>query len=81
MCSTAGYAGGAAPGTATGRGDRPTVVRARLRGVSDTAAIGGITAVMSLATAIGAALFAAAARCGAKVLLVGEFAAPASGPP
>lgn len=43
-------------------------------GVSDTAAIGGVTAVMSLATAIGAGLFARAAGRGARTLLIAEFA-------
>lgn len=43
-------------------------------GVTDPAAIGGITAVMSLATAIGAGLFARAASLGARTLLIAEFA-------
>lgn len=44
-------------------------------GVADTAVIGAVTAVMSLATAVGAGLFAkAAAGRGARVLLVAEFA-------
>ncbi|WP_164903786.1 MFS transporter [Nonomuraea polychroma] len=43
-------------------------------GVSDPAAIGGITAVMSLATAIGAGLFTKVASRGPRVLLIAEFA-------
>ncbi|MDX6739131.1 MFS transporter [Actinocorallia sp. A-T 12471] len=43
-------------------------------GVSDSAAIGGVTALMSLATAIGAGLFAKATRLGLRRLLAGEFA-------
>ncbi|NUT42954.1 MAG: MFS transporter, partial [Thermoactinospora sp.] len=43
-------------------------------GVTDTAAIGGVTALMSLATAVGAGLFAKVAVHGAKALLVVEFA-------
>ncbi|MGS2644504.1 MFS transporter [Streptosporangium sp. G12] len=42
-------------------------------GVTDTAAVGGITALMSLATAVGAGLFAKVAARGAKTLLVVEF--------
>ncbi|MFI6509467.1 MFS transporter [Streptosporangium sp. NPDC050855] len=42
-------------------------------GVTDTAVIGGITALMSLATAVGAGLFARVAFHGAKALLVVEF--------
>ncbi|GIH67425.1 MFS transporter [Microbispora siamensis] len=42
--------------------------------VADTAAIGGVTALMSLATAVGAGLFAKAAGRGARALLVAEFA-------
>ncbi|WP_106402154.1 MFS transporter [Actinocorallia populi] len=48
-------------------------------GVSKTAAIGGITAVMSLATAVGAGLFAKTSRLGARPLLVGEFALAGAG--
>ncbi|MFB9724913.1 MFS transporter [Planobispora longispora] len=43
-------------------------------GVSDPAAIGGVTALMSLATAVGAGLFAKVSGRGARVLLVVEFA-------
>ncbi|MEU7862226.1 MFS transporter [Nonomuraea sp. NPDC049141] len=42
-------------------------------GVSDTAAIGGITALVSLATAIGAGLFAKVSARGARTLLIAEF--------
>ncbi|GAA3019150.1 MFS transporter [Streptosporangium longisporum] len=42
-------------------------------GVTDPAAIGGITALMSLATAVGAGLFARVAARGARTLLVVEF--------
>ncbi|GGS94723.1 MFS transporter [Planobispora rosea] len=43
-------------------------------GVSDPAVIGGVTALMSLATAVGAGLFARASGRGARVLLIAEFA-------
>jgi MFS family permease len=43
-------------------------------GVSDPASIGGITAVMSLATAIAAGLFTKVASRGPRVLLIAEFA-------
>ncbi|WP_211359739.1 MFS transporter [Actinocorallia herbida] len=48
-------------------------------GVTDSAAIGGITALMSLATAIGAGLFAKATRLGLRPLLAGEFAVAGAG--
>ncbi|GAB2824278.1 MFS transporter [Actinocorallia aurea] len=48
-------------------------------GVSDSAAIGGVTALMSLATAVGAGLFAKATRLGLRPLLVAEFAISGAG--
>ncbi|GII04364.1 hypothetical protein Pta02_63720 [Planobispora takensis] len=43
-------------------------------GISDPAVIGGVTALMSLATAVGAGLFAKISGRGARVLLIAEFA-------
>ncbi|MFB9883304.1 MFS transporter [Planobispora siamensis] len=43
-------------------------------GISDPAVIGGVTALMSLATAVGAGLFARISGRGARVLLIAEFA-------
>ncbi|MFI6521313.1 MFS transporter [Spirillospora sp. NPDC050679] len=48
-------------------------------GVSSSAAIGGLSALMSLATAVGAALFARLAGRGARFLLTLEFALAGAG--
>lgn len=48
-------------------------------GMTSSAAIGGVTAIMSLATAVGAGLFPKLARIGARNLLFGEFVLTGAG--